>query len=231
ATGTGAFDLTGLLFVRLTGLIGGAWRTAIWEGRITGPSGTFPYIGVSTNGYWGTLRVPAGYVSGTPLSRSATYSDASLGTLGVTPGTYVWKWGTGANQNVTLQIKTPVPARTAIWYLNNNAFVAGTYAPTLPVGWKVVGVVDFNGDSHPDYLLYNTSTHQTVVWYLNNNVFVGAAFGPTLPANWNVVGVADFDADGRPDYLLFNSTSHQTAIWYLSGTTFVSGAFGPIPPN
>ena len=177
------------------------------------------------------LSVPRGYVSGTVLSDSATYSGATLATLGVTPGTYVWTWGTGANQNFTLQIKTPGPASTAIWYLNNNAFVAGTGAPTLPVGWIVVGVADFNGDSQPDYLLYNVSTRQTAVWYLNNNVFVGGAFGPTLPANWKVVGVADFDGDGRPDYLLFNSTSHQTAIWYLSGTTFVSGAFGPSLPN
>src|SRR5205814_4697154 len=28
--------------------------------------------------------------------------------LGVTPGTYVWRWGTGANQNFTLQIEAPV---------------------------------------------------------------------------------------------------------------------------
>jgi len=121
--------------------------------------------------------------------------------------------------------------QTAVWYLNNNAFVAGTSAPTLPANWIVVGVADFNGDSQSDYLLYNVSTRHTAVWYLNNNVFVGGAFGPTLPANWKVVGVADFDADGRPDYLLFNSTSHQTAIWYLSGTTFVSSAFGPSLPN
>ncbi len=180
---------------------------------------------------WDTVIVPTGYVSGTALSDSATYSGASLVTLGVTPGTYVWKWGTGANQNFTLQIKTPVPTSTAIWYLNNNAFVAGSSAPTLPVGWIVVGVADLNGDRQPDYLLYNPITHQTAIWYLNNNVFLGAAFGPTLLANWKVVGVADFNGDVGPDYLLFNSTSHQTAIWYLSGTTLVSGAFGPSLPN
>src|SRR5207248_11522719 len=101
------------------------------------------------------LRVP-GYVSGT--AGSLTYGGQTLASLGVTPGTYVWKWGFGANQNFTLQIKTPGPARTAIWYLNNNAFVAGTSAPTLPAGWIVVGVADFNGDSQPDYLLYNVST-------------------------------------------------------------------------
>src|SRR5205085_7185414 len=122
-------------------------------------------VGIYYHGQVGTgLIVPTGYVSGTALSDTATYSGRTFATLGVTPGTYVWTWGTGANQNFTLQTKTPVPASTAIWFLNNNAFVASAYGPRLPVGWKVVGVADFNGDSQPDYLLYNTSTHQTVIW-------------------------------------------------------------------
>jgi hypothetical protein len=50
--------------------------------------------------YW----VPANYVSGIVLSGSATYNQATLVTLFVTPGTYVWTWGEGANQNFTLQI-------------------------------------------------------------------------------------------------------------------------------
>ena len=55
------------------------------------------------------LIVPRGYVSGTFLSNSATYSGKTLATLGVTPGTYVWTWGSGANQNFTLQIPVPPP--------------------------------------------------------------------------------------------------------------------------
>ena len=237
-TGSGAIDLTGLT------LLGSSGHLVSYGGRISGPTFGGRRFGIfvssasgDTVGIGGiplagvVLTVPAGYVSGTALSGSTTYSDSTLGQLiPGTPGTYVWRWGTGANQNFTLQVKIPVPASTAIWYLNNNAFVASTSAPTLPVGWGVVGVADFNGDSQPDYLLYNAS-HQTAVWYLNNNVFVGAAFGPTLPANWKVVGVADFDGDGKPDYLLFNPYSQQTAIWYLSGTSFVSGAFGPSLPN
>jgi len=50
------------------------------------------------------LIVPRGYVSGTFLSNSATYSGKTFATLGVTPGTYVWTWGTGADQRFTLQI-------------------------------------------------------------------------------------------------------------------------------
>jgi len=45
-----------------------------------------------------------------------------------------------------------------------------------------VGVADFNGDGHPDYLLYNGSTRQTAIWYLNNNVLSSGLFGPALPA-------------------------------------------------
>ena len=247
ATGSGAIDVNGLTLGPFRGF------RDVYSGRTIGPTsfGGFPLsippssssgtrVGIATRGiYEFSLFVPTGYVSGTFLSGSVTYSGetlASLGvtpaSLGVTPGTYVWKWGSGANQNFTLQIKTPVLASTAIWYFNNIAGIgAGAGAPTLPAGWIVVGVADFNGDSQRDYLLYNTSTHQTGVWFLNSNVFIGGAFGPTLPANWRVAGVADFDGDGRSDYLLFNSASHQTAIWYLSGTTFVSSAFGPTLPN
>ena len=245
ANGSGAIDLTGLTLHESPFFN----HARFYSGRTIGPTsfGGFPLsippssssgdrVRIAATGiYEFSLFVPTGYVSGTFLSGSVTYSGntlASLGvtpaSLGVTPGTYVWKWGSGANQNFTLQIKTPVLASTAIWYFNKGASAS---APTLPAGWIVVGMADFNGDSQPDYLLYNTSTHQTVVWYLDNNVFIGGAFGPTLPANWKVAGVADFDGDGSPDYLLFNSTSHQTAIWYLSGTTFVSGAFGPTLPN
>jgi len=51
------------------------------------------------------LLVPRGYVSGAPLSSSATWNNATFASLGVTPGTYEWTWGTGLpNQNFTLII-------------------------------------------------------------------------------------------------------------------------------
>jgi hypothetical protein len=90
---------------------------------------------------------------------------------------------------------------------------------------------DFNGDKHPDYVLYNASTRQTVIWYLNNNVLLSGSAGPTLPAGWRIAGVADFNGDGHPDYALFNPGTLQTVIWYLSGPKLVSGAAGPTLPS
>jgi len=51
------------------------------------------------------IILPLGYVSGAALSNSMTFNNATFASLGVTPGTYVWTWGTGLpNQNFTLII-------------------------------------------------------------------------------------------------------------------------------
>ena len=53
--------------------------------------------------------MPVGYVSGSALSDTSTYDNETLSTLGVTPGTYEWAWGTGPDQNFTLVLGAPVP--------------------------------------------------------------------------------------------------------------------------
>jgi hypothetical protein len=66
-------------------------------------TGSGDFVGI--NGLLGFLFVPEGYVSGAALSDSMTFDNATFASLGVTPGTYVWTWGTGLpNQNFTLQI-------------------------------------------------------------------------------------------------------------------------------
>jgi VPDSG-CTERM motif len=53
------------------------------------------------------LALPHGYVSGTALSDMMTFNNATFASLGLTPGTYEWTWGTGlANQNFTLVIES-----------------------------------------------------------------------------------------------------------------------------
>ena len=126
ANGSGAINLTGLGFFQsgpLNSLLNatfGVIRTgtdgssADWYTGATGPStfGSggqfFPSIGsgdfVGIDGGIGIIFVPLGYVSGGALSSSSTFNNQTFATLGVTPGTYVWSWGQGANQRFTLII-------------------------------------------------------------------------------------------------------------------------------
>jgi hypothetical protein len=54
------------------------------------------------------LLLPAGYVSDSPLSDTATFGG-TLDQLGVTRGRYEWIWGSGADQNFTLVALRPIP--------------------------------------------------------------------------------------------------------------------------
>jgi FG-GAP-like repeat len=124
----------------------------------------------------------------------------------------------------------PTTRQTAIWYMNNNAFLFGAYCPTLPAGWNVIDVADFNGDGNLDYALFNASTRQSAIWYLSGVTFITGVYGPTLPSGWQLVGAADFNANGKPDYVLYNASTRQTAIWYMNNNVFLIGAYGPTLP-
>jgi protein with PEP-CTERM/exosortase system signal len=130
ASGSGAIDLTGLTFSgsasdnpgsglfpskaviatgagvpSFDGYTGLSGPTSFGNGAGTlADSGSGDVVGI--DGSTGGLGVPHGYMSGAALSDSAIYHNATFSSLGVAPGTYEWTWGTGPNQNFTLQVGT-----------------------------------------------------------------------------------------------------------------------------
>lgn len=139
--------------------------------------------------------------------------------------------GGGANEmmNGTRKWNTGIVARGRIYYPADNKI----YAFKVPAASSVARatVADFNGDSHPDFVLRNAATRQTAIWYLSNNVFIGSAYGPTLTIGWGLRAVTDFDLDSRSDYGLFAPSTNQTAIWYLSGPIRIGAVYGPTLPS
>ena len=130
ATGSGAINLTGLNFDGSGQSVGngiqanaavifmspGLANTDSYTG-FTGPTSFGSGVSFENNSFSGDffgifgsgpgplLILPRGYVSGAALSNSMTFDNATLASLGLTPGTYVWSWGTGLpNQNFTLII-------------------------------------------------------------------------------------------------------------------------------
>jgi hypothetical protein len=128
ATGSGAFDLTGLTslgpgigspyIAPSQGLIqiGTAASAAEYTG-FAGPTSfgsggnTFPssssgdFVAIAGSSTPKIMSVPQAYVSGQSLSDTMTFNIATFASLGVTPGTYTWTWGTGVHaDSFTLQI-------------------------------------------------------------------------------------------------------------------------------
>ena len=139
ATGIGEIDTTGFPGASATGssapaVVGpdvpyiyigtGGW--ADYSISITGPSnfgsGTYTIANSSTGDVVGIeatsptqIYLSSGYTSDTLLSDSATWDGATIASLGLTPGTYVWTLGNGGpDQSYTLDIvaptATPLPA-------------------------------------------------------------------------------------------------------------------------
>jgi hypothetical protein len=54
-----------------------------------------------------SLIVPIGYTTGTAISSTQTFSGATFSSLGLTPGTYTYTWGSGANADSIVMTITP----------------------------------------------------------------------------------------------------------------------------
>ncbi len=76
------------------------------------PVGINVAYGSSSGGYIflpSSLYVPVNYVSDTNLTSSATWTG-SFASFGLTPGTYSWNWGSGAEQTFTVVVQGSTPA-------------------------------------------------------------------------------------------------------------------------
>ena len=66
-------------------------------------TGDFFGIGFATSGR--RLFVPSGYTSGSFISGTTTFNSTTLATLGATPGTYTWSWGSGpTSSSIIMQV-------------------------------------------------------------------------------------------------------------------------------
>ena len=141
ATATGSANLSGVEVVQTTGLAGpGVWgefggfmrvgsAADVNTTMILGAAGHAAWVSpalvqlalattstpgadlVGVRSAGGQVYLPGGYVSGSPLNAGATWSGATLDSLGLTPGaTYTWTWGRGPNTDTLTVHVVPEPA-------------------------------------------------------------------------------------------------------------------------
>jgi hypothetical protein len=147
AIGSGTIDLSGLTFlgpgsepaelgpddaVVFVGLGPGT----VYKG-LSGPASFGPGAGTLASSASGDrlglegadsfLFVPAGYVSGAALSGSATFDGQTFATLGLTPGTYVYTWGSSPalDDSLTVKIAIPEPSTWVMLIIGAGAIMGG----------------------------------------------------------------------------------------------------------
>jgi hypothetical protein len=139
ASGGGTIDLGGLTFVttgatmpevaptfatEATGVAGNVDEYAGASGPLSFGPGVFTSATSATGdlvgiqqiiGQPGFIVVPTGYASGAPLSDTALYAGKSFATLGLTPGVYLYTFGSGGNADTfTIDVAVPEPASLAL---------------------------------------------------------------------------------------------------------------------
>jgi len=103
-------------------------------------------------------------------------------------------------------------------------------APVLPVGWRVVGAADADGDGNTDLFLQSASG-QLGVWFFNGAVLrYGMSLIPGAVSDplWRVRAVDDFNHDGHPDLVWQYGPTGQVAFWLLNGVTVIGYAIPAI---
>jgi hypothetical protein len=136
ASGSGTIDLNGLTLItpgfttpevgptfatEATGAAGGIDEYSGANGPTSFGSGVFTSATTGTGDLVGIQQligeptgfvlVPTGYASGAALSDMATYAGQSFASLGLTPGVYLYTFGSGMNADTfTVDVAVPEPA-------------------------------------------------------------------------------------------------------------------------
>jgi hypothetical protein len=100
-------------------------------GPFPASSGTGPLVGIIDAFSVHFVVTPLGYISGTSITSSATWDNATISSLGLTPGTYEWTWGSGATaDDLKVVIPSAVPEPASLTLLGLGA------AGLLGYGWR-----------------------------------------------------------------------------------------------
>lgn len=118
-----------------------------------------------------------------------------------------------------------------VWFMNGRAMT--TTGVTNPdrasdLGWRIVGVADFNWDNKPDLLWQHQATTQIAIWYMDGlNLTSALLTSPSSPSDygWQIVGTGDFNRDGRTDLVWQHANWDYVAVWYMNGALFTGSTY------
>jgi PEP-CTERM motif len=100
------------------------------DGGVT-TEGSGDPIGISGMPDFEAVLVSPGYVSGTPLIEGSSYINATFASLGMTPGSYVWSWGSGDHADtftINIGLASSSVPEPSTWAMGLVGFAGLAYA-------------------------------------------------------------------------------------------------------
>ncbi|MBG6178799.1 serralysin, partial [Labrenzia sp. EL_208] len=98
----------------------------------------------------------------------------------------------------------------------------GAVSFTVPAGWELKGVHDFNGDGHQDVVM--SSGSQAQIWLLENWSVTSTVDIPFSTA-WPIMGILDANGDGEMDILYNKAGTSTYYAHHFNGTTRIGGDY------
>lgn len=113
------------------------------------------------------------------------------------------------------------------WFMDGARMIGGAYiAPgTVPNGWQVVGIDDFNTDGKSDVIIQNQSTGQLTLWAMDGTTRIDTVALLSTTTPWRVSGTGDFDGDGQTDIVWQNPTTGQLYVWLMDGPNMIAEGY------
>ena len=131
------------------------------------------------------------------LMNGVTRANGQL-LAGGTPIPDPWKvvgsgqFSLASDSNNDLLVTNAATGVLQVWLLDGSLQVTSMVATTsVPAGWEVVAVGDYNTDNQADIVLRNSASGNLVTWFMNGTVRASGSFTNPPSAtdlNWRVVG-------------------------------------------
>lgn len=115
--------------------------------------------------------------------------------------------------------------KLAVWLMNGTNFLNSIQlrnGTPAGVGWRAIGLCDFNDDGQND-ILFQSSGGLTAVWFMVGTQFINVTTlrgGQSAAPGWSAVAISDFNRDGHAD-ILFQHDTGKLAAWFMNGMNFL----------
>jgi hypothetical protein len=113
------------------------------------------------------------------------------------------------------------------WFMDAARMIGGDYVSpqTVPAGWQVVGIDDFNADGKSDIIIQNQTTGQLTLWAMDGLTRIDEVSLLATNTPWRVGATGDFNGDGQADIIWQHPSTGQLYVWLMDGPNMIDEGY------